>query len=214
LLAALAAPWSDFAVHNFIALTKGKETAYSARKAAAARGISINELADCGFTGPMAWLKTPLTRTVVDSEIAKRSVGDASRARVMAICAELEATRLGWTTGDLLLAVNERPAEMATDGVVVCTVHAAKGREFDVVFMPCMEEGTFPPSRKDTNISEERRVAFVGMTRARERLALSWCATRPEAWGAHKPAPRQPSRFLAEAGLAAGDKSLASCVSA
>ena len=60
------------------------------------------------------------------------------------------------------------------DALVVMTLHSAKGLEFPVVFMPGMEEGLFPALRADgkDNIEEERRLCYVGMTRAMERLCL------------------------------------------
>jgi len=78
------------------------------------------------------------------------------------------------------------------------TLHTAKGLEFPVVFLTGMEDGTFPHMRAlgDTKeLEEERRLAYVGITRARERLHLSRAAVR-SAWGA--PQYNPPSRFLGE----------------
>jgi DNA helicase-2/ATP-dependent DNA helicase PcrA len=81
--------------------------------------------------------------------------------------------------------------------VTLMTLHTAKGLEFPVVFLTGMEEGIFPHARTlDTDeLPEERRLAYVGITRAREQLYLTRAATR-SAWGApeHHPA----SRFLLE----------------
>lgn len=87
------------------------------------------------------------------------------------------------------------------NGVTVCTIHAAKGREWPVVFLPAWEEGILPALRKETtpaSIEEERRLAFVALTRAQQRLHVS-CAGSRYAWG--KVLAQQPSRFVAEAGL-------------
>src|SRR5205814_495326 len=65
------------------------------------------------------------------------------------------------------------------DCVAVMTLHAAKGLEFPVVYMVAMEQGILPHERslsKDEDLEEERRLAFVGMTRAKEELYL--CCTR------------------------------------
>ena len=78
------------------------------------------------------------------------------------------------------------------------TVHTAKGLEFPVVFLTGLEDGTFPHLRSlgdPKELEEERRLAYVGITRARERLHLSRAAVR-SAWGA--PQYNPPSRFLDE----------------
>ena len=76
------------------------------------------------------------------------------------------------------------------------TLHTAKGLEFPVVFLTGMEDGTFPHLRSlsdSTSCAEERRLAYVGLTRARERLYISRAAVRT-AWGVPNEFP--PSRFL------------------
>ena len=78
------------------------------------------------------------------------------------------------------------------------TLHTAKGLEFPVVFLTGMEDGVFPHMRAlgdPAELAEERRLAYVGITRARERLYLSRALSR-SAWGA--PSWNPPSRFLDE----------------
>jgi DNA helicase-2/ATP-dependent DNA helicase PcrA len=104
---------------------------------------------------------------------------------------------------DLVLEVTE--AERFRDdkprGKVLrlMTLHAAKGLEFDAVWMVGMEEGLLPHHRSLADglqaIAEERRLCYVGVTRAKKRLALSLCLTRMK-WG--KSRPSRPSRFLYE----------------
>ena len=67
--------------------------------------------------------------------------------------------------------------------VMLMTLHAAKGLEFDVVFLPCWEEGAFPSPRSldekgMAGLEEERRLAYVGITRARQKLYISYAASR------------------------------------
>jgi DNA helicase-2/ATP-dependent DNA helicase PcrA len=89
--------------------------------------------------------------------------------------------------------------EAADQGVVtLMTLHTAKGLEFPVVFLTGMEDGTFPHLRSladPKELEEERRLAYVGITRARERLHVSRAAVR-SAWGA--PQYNPASRFLDE----------------
>jgi DNA helicase-2/ATP-dependent DNA helicase PcrA len=82
--------------------------------------------------------------------------------------------------------------------VTLMTLHTAKGLEFPVVFLTGLEDGTFPHLRSlgdPKELEEERRLAYVGITRARERLHLSRAAVR-SAWGA--PQYNPASRFLDE----------------
>ena len=92
-----------------------------------------------------------------------------------------------------------------TDGneqkVTLMTIHAAKGLEFPVVFMVGMEEGMFPHSRiyeaGPSELEEERRLCYVGMTRAREELHLTYAQSRLQ-FGQR--GYNQPSRFLSDMG--------------
>jgi DNA helicase-2/ATP-dependent DNA helicase PcrA len=85
------------------------------------------------------------------------------------------------------------------DGVVtLMTLHTAKGLEFPIVFLTGLEDGVFPHSRSlgnQSELEEERRLAYVGVTRARERLYISRAVVR-SAWGA--PSHNPGSRFLDE----------------
>jgi DNA helicase II / ATP-dependent DNA helicase PcrA len=85
-----------------------------------------------------------------------------------------------------------------SDTATLITLHAAKGLEFDVVFISGLEEGVFPHARAledNRQMEEERRLAYVGLTRARHRLYLTHAATRAT-WG--RGGFSIPSRFLHE----------------
>jgi DNA helicase-2/ATP-dependent DNA helicase PcrA len=88
--------------------------------------------------------------------------------------------------------------DQSLDRISLMTLHAAKGLEFPVVFMTGMEEGLFPLSRSgsgDEELEEERRLCYVGMTRAMEKLYLTH-ARRRRVYGDYQFNP--PSRFLSE----------------
>ncbi|HYN47364.1 MAG TPA: UvrD-helicase domain-containing protein [Candidatus Nanopelagicales bacterium] len=98
------------------------------------------------------------------------------------------------------LVADQDAYEADADAVTLITLHAAKGLEFGAVFISGMEEGVFPHSRAlddTTQLEEERRLAYVGITRAKERLFLSH-AWRRATWGPGGGGPSVPSRFLFE----------------
>lgn len=91
-------------------------------------------------------------------------------------------------------SVDERSA------ISLLTMHNAKGLEFPVVFIAGMEEGLFPHSRSlntESAMEEERRLCYVGMTRAEQRLYLTWVRYRRR-FGGGQPEAVMPSRFLKE----------------
>jgi DNA helicase-2/ATP-dependent DNA helicase PcrA len=100
-------------------------------------------------------------------------------------------------------ALNAAPEEVdagdaGADRVTLITLHNTKGLEFDRVVITGLEEGIFPheSGRHDPDeVEEERRLFYVGVTRARRRLHLTWCARR-QLFGRWQ--EREPSRFLAE----------------
>ncbi len=106
----------------------------------------------------------------------------------------LEETALG-DRDDL----NEKEDQLAQDAVKLMTLHSAKGLEFPRVYLVGMEEGLLPHKRSvegtDSEIAEERRIAYVGITRAQDYLTLSRATNRTK-WG--KKQPTLPSRFLFE----------------
>ncbi|MEL1266286.1 DNA helicase II [Pseudoxanthomonas putridarboris] len=96
------------------------------------------------------------------------------------------------------LEAGEGQAEAGEDGVQLMTLHSAKGLEFPLVFLAGLEEGLFPSNRsldESGRLEEERRLAYVGITRARHKLVLSYAEARrlhgQEMYGI-------PSRFLRE----------------
>ena len=106
--------------------------------------------------------------------------------------------RLGRFLNDLALIADTDDGDMEAAEVTLMTLHAAKGLEFPVVFLIGMEEGVFPLSRASEDpeeLEEERRLAYVGITRAEEILFLTNANTRT-LFG--KTSYNRPSRFLRE----------------
>jgi DNA helicase-2/ATP-dependent DNA helicase PcrA len=109
---------------------------------------------------------------------------------------ESEPTLAGFLDGISLLS--DADAIDAPAPCLLLTIHAAKGLEFDVVFLAGLEEGLFPHIRSIGDrraLEEERRLFYVGLTRARSRLFLSYALARNPAY---QGSSRAPSRFLSE----------------
>lgn len=101
---------------------------------------------------------------------------------------------------DHVALVSESDVKGEEDTVKLMTIHAAKGLEFNTVFLPGFEEGIFPHQRSiqdegQKGVEEERRLAYVALTRARKRMVISFASAR-RLYGQYMPGT--PSRFLGE----------------
>ncbi|GAA5208376.1 ATP-dependent DNA helicase UvrD2 [Streptomyces thinghirensis] len=120
-----------------------------------------------------------------------------SLAALVNLAQDFAAARAGATLSDLVTELDERAGAQhapTVQGVTLASLHSAKGLEWDVVFLVGVAEGMMPITyaKTDEQIEEERRLLYVGVTRARERLYLSWALARSPGG---RPS-RRPSRFL------------------
>ncbi len=123
----------------------------------------------------------------------------ASLQLIVEIASGLAAADPGIDVAGVLAELDRRDAAEAAgskSGVNLLTYHRAKGLEWDAVWLPALEEGLLPirQAKDDESVAEERRLLYVGITRARRLLALSWAQRRAGVSG--KEARRQRSRFL------------------
>ena len=125
------------------------------------------------------YLKLPdsMAPMAVPEALARSGIGAESIALVNKALALLPPgsglAELSFALGD-----EELHRKETGQGVSVITMHSAKGREWDVVYLPAFEEGIVPVGAKNVNIEEERRLVFVAFTRARHRLVISYCRQR------------------------------------
>jgi DNA helicase-2/ATP-dependent DNA helicase PcrA len=123
----------------------------------------------------------------------------AAVVTLLELADELTREEPGATASTFLAELDRRAAVEAggtPTGVELLTYHRAKGLEWDAVFLPALEEGTLPirQATEPAELAEERRLLYVGITRARRHLWLSWATRRVGASG--KEARRSRSRFL------------------
>jgi DNA helicase-2/ATP-dependent DNA helicase PcrA len=192
----------------------GDVPALAARSAAAIGGFNalIDDLREQAATGgPVAELvEAILDRTGYQASLENSpDLQDATRVEnlqeMVSVAREFDGSAPDGTLADFLERVAlVADADQIPDGeehggmVTLMTLHTAKGLEFPVVFLTGMEEEVFPHARALTNtreLEEERRLAYVGITRAEERLYLTRAAARN--WYG-RPAFHTPSRFLGE----------------
>ena len=166
----------------------------------------LRELAD-GGAGPAALLAEAMERSgylaaLQDSDDPQDESRVENLGELESVAQDYESSAAepdldGFLERVSLVADTDQIPDDEDGQVTLMTLHTAKGLEFPVVFLTGMEEGIFPHARTfDTDeMPEERRLAYVGITRAQDRLYLTRALSR-SAWGA--PESHPPSRFLAE----------------
>jgi DNA helicase-2/ATP-dependent DNA helicase PcrA len=152
---------------------------------------------------PLGQIVRDIVASLGYSEAAPHSGGALrerweSLAALVALADELSVSRgESFTLAEFVNELQERSVAQhapTVQGVTLASLHSAKGLEWDAVFLVGLSEGLMPISFADTpeDVDEERRLLYVGITRAREQLNLSWSSARTPGGRAN----RKPSRFL------------------
>jgi DNA helicase-2/ATP-dependent DNA helicase PcrA len=171
-----------------------RDAAHAVRKAAATAGKSINA----------ANLHIEAGAWASDAVEHARKFG-VSAESAMLLAEKLKELPFGARAVDLALVLAEVKDNVREggEGVTVTTIHGAKGREWDVVFLAGFEDEVIPSHRRiadqdkaNATIEEERRLAYVAVTRARKALIISHSASRVSPWGQIQ--RHTPSRFIEE----------------
>lgn len=194
MLAAMANPDNDATMLMWLNVAK-PDIARTARAQAAKALQNINS----------AVVKFPRNLLAADclDFMARTGLGAETMQIIRETVAKLPA---GAQVGEITLALREREFSGQTHGlgVKVTTMHGAKGLEFDCVYLPGWTDGQFPKIKSELDLAkleEERRLAFVAITRARHMVFITWPGERKPQWGPVL-TDLAPSRFIAEMNLA------------
>jgi DNA helicase-2/ATP-dependent DNA helicase PcrA len=166
-------------------------------------GHSLNDLRAIIDTVTVSGLLDSLLRRIdylhyLDDGSLQGEARQENVRELLSVAQEYQDVGLEGFLEEVALVSDLDGADLGSDAAVLMTLHAAKGLEFPVVFMVGMEESIFPHSRAlydPTEMEEERRLCYVGMTRARQELYMTYATSRLLYGGVQH---NLPSRFLSE----------------
>ena len=190
LLTLLANPSNDLVCHRYLVLKLGAKEADRVQRLAS---IALKSINDYHFHFDST--ASPLH--------ALSGQGISRESQELVSAAMLQLNEAGdYSVNDLLLFLNGQEQEQETvgEGVRCQTVHSAKGTEAEIIFLVGFEDGYYPQHRADSDEAECRRLAYVGITRAKQAVHISWCASRPKPFSRDTEA-RSISPFVGEMGL-------------
>ena len=166
LVSLLCDPDNDTMCYFYLSETEGEQQAMRMSIDAGQNMKTLNEIA--------LQLPTDIEPKAIPAELNKRGISSESVSLYMKIAGELPDDA---SLGDVAVALsgNWRTTSEWGEGVVVTTMHSAKGREWPVVFIPAMEQGVIPAGR---DVEEERRLAYVAITRSKEVCVISHAGTK------------------------------------
>lgn len=174
-----------------------------ARNALSELGDILATLREVSETSTVAGLIDSLMRRVdylnyLNDGSLQGEARQENAKELLSVAQEYQDSGLAGFLEEVALVSDLDSADFNNDAVTLMTLHAAKGLEFPIVFMTGLEESIFPHSRAlydQSEMEEERRLCYVGMTRAREELYMTYASSRMLYGGVqHNP----PSRFLSE----------------
>lgn len=178
LLAWVGNPSSDVLAEQFLKLNGKSQTEIDKIKLDASKAGSINQ-----YLGAIPFQEFTALDAIqfVQSYLTKCSTDSVRRLSEAAAILD-EAS----TIGDLIIALADKPKEeIERPGVMVTTYHSAKGMEWNVVFLPAMEQGIMPlrlASQTEEGLQEERRTFYVGLTRAEDHVIITSVKWRNAVW--------------------------------
>lgn len=188
----LNAPKSKLAGYNWIKAKHGREMAEVER-----RSLARQMRSDYAQTIP--GLSTSATVITLPENLARLGVSMQAIERVKEIADEIPEATL--TAISFAIASQADHEAEEGQGVTITTMHAAKGREWEAVWLVGVEQEIIPGTAKSRNHEEERRVLFVGITRAKTILTITNAKMRRQSFGRKEFVPTAASQFIAEAGL-------------
>jgi len=180
-----------------------REVTGKARTGLSGLGAALTALRDAGQTSTVAGLIDSLLRRIdylhhLDDGTPQGEARQENVKELLSVAQEYQDAGLEGFLEEVALVSDLDSADLSGDAVTLMTLHAAKGLEFPVVFMTGMEESIFPHSRAlydQSEMEEERRLCYVGMTRARQELYMTYASSRLLYGGVQH---NLPSRFLSE----------------
>lgn len=192
-------PGNEMIAFAWIRATHGDEMAKTGRLSAAKAQLPLRCLIPASQRPP----PRESTIATLPEDLARMGI---SRESIELVMEHADALPPGATLMEVSFSIArdlEAREEMG-DGVTFTTIHSAKGREWDIVFLAGWEQELFPGNRagdagSQDRIEEERRLAFVGLTRARKCVVISHAKKRRQPWGDQRHADATPSQFIQEA---------------
>ena len=197
LLRAMNAPHNDRLLLRLVHELEGSAAAVKLAKRAEGLMTTVAAMLDVKDTSDVV-IGDPSDAVVLAHDFCFRTSGTQADVKAAGYYLQriAEQTPLPATLSDLLITAMARPEETTEDAPCsVSTYHKVKGLEFDTILMPSLESDEWPGTATGDDEEEIKRLFYVGVTRAKESLHISWSQNRNNLW-TRRPETKQPSPFL------------------